>query len=366
MTESTARPGACRFLDEALARTLAPYTPGEQPKDVADLLKLNTNENPYPPSPQVVSALAAQDPADARLYPDPEATSFKQALSETFGRPISWFSVGNGSDELLAMSFLAFAGQGIAFPDVAYGFYPTLAGLFGRKVRIVALHEDFTWSPDDYHGIRETVVIPNPNAPTGIAAPLDDVRALLAQDADRLVIMDEAYVDFGAASAVSLLDDFDNLLVLRTMSKSRSLAGARIAFSLSNPEIARVLEAVRFSFNPYNLDRAALVAGAAACRDAAYFEQTRERVMATRERTASALRGLGCTVLPSAANFLFVRPPAAVSAPRYVSQLRERGIIVRYFNAPRTSGHVRVSIGLPQDMDRFIAASAEIFDRKDA
>ena len=344
--------GLSRFVGPSLAG-LKPYTPGEQPKGIVDLVKLNTNENPYPPSPAALAALRDFDPARLALYPDPECAVFKDALAEAFELDRTCFSPGNGSDELLAFAFRGLCGKGAAFPDITYSFYPVLAQLMDVNTRIVPLRGDFTWAPEDYSGLEETVFIANPNAPTGIPAPLEAIRALLDQDRDRLVVVDEAYVDFGGETALPLLDDYDNLLIIRTLSKSRSLAGLRAAFAVGRPELIAALEAIRFSFNPYNLDAMALLVAAEAVRDAAHFEETRAKVMATREVTAAALRAMGCEVLPSAANFLFVKP-CGLPAADFAAGLRAHGIIVRYFDAPRVRDFVRVSIGTDDAMARFL------------
>ena len=345
------------FLDPKLS-ALEPYVPGEQPRGIDRLLKLNTNENPYPPAPGVIKVLEELDPASLALYPDPEARDFKSALAKAFGRPEECFTVGNGSDEILAFCFLGLCGKGAAFPDITYSFYPVLAQLMGVVATVVPLDEGFRWSPADYQGMKQTLFIANPNAPTGIAAPLEDIQALLEQDPDRLVVVDEAYVDFGAQTALPLLDDYSNLLVVRTLSKSRSLAGQRAAFAVGSPDLIADMEGMRFSLNPYNLDRIALQVAAAAVEDHAYFQETRQAIMEVRDRTTAQLEPLGFRILPSSANFIFAAPPC--SAREYVAALREEGIIVRYFDAPRISDWVRISIGKAEDMERFVETTALI------
>ena len=346
-----------RFLAEALSG-IAPYTPGEQPQGIADLLKLNTNENPYPPAPGVAEVLAGLDGADLRLYPDPTCARLKAALADFHGLPATCFSVGNGSDEILDSCVQGLCGHGVAYPDITYSFYPALCALHGVQSTQVPLRDDFTWAPEDYAGCTQTIIVANPNAPTGIAAPLEVLCALLEQDADRLVIVDEAYVDFGARSAVELLPDHDNLLVVRTFSKSRSLAGMRLAYAVASPELASDLEAIRFSFNPYNLDRIALAVAEASVADRAYFEQTCQTVAHTRDWTACELAALGFDVLPSAANFVFAAPPC--DARSYVAALRAHGIIVRYFDAPRIADRARITIGTPDQMRRFVDTTRDI------
>ena len=347
------------FLDPKLS-ALEPYVPGEQPQGIDRLLKLNTNENPYPPAPGVRKVLEELDPADLALYPDPEAREFKEALSKTFSRPETCFTVGNGSDEILALCFLGLCGKGAAYPDITYSFYPVLAQLMGTEAVEVPLNGDYRWSPEDYRGREETLFIANPNAPTGIAVPLEDIQALLEQDPTRLVVVDEAYVDFGAQTALPLLDDYSNLLVVRTLSKSRSLAGQRAAFAVGDPVLIADLEGMRFSFNPYNLDRIALQVATAAVEDQGYFQENRQAIMDVRDWTVAQLEPLGFDILPSSANFIFAAPP--FSAKEYVAALREEGIIVRYFDTPRTCDRVRISIGTQEDMERFVETTRRIVE----
>ena len=296
----------CDYLSAEAAR-LAPYTPGEQPQD-QQYIKLNTNESPFPPSPRVVKALSRAELLKLNLYSDPTCAALVDALARRYELKAENIITGNGSDEILAFAFRAFCGEGrpVAYADITYGFYKAQTALFGLDAHIIPLREDFTLAPADYASKTGTVFIANPNAPTGLALALDQIREVLEQDRDRLVVIDEAYVDFGARSAVSLVRDYDNLVVVQTFSKSRQLAGARLAFAISNPALAAELNTLKFSFNPYSVNRAALAAGEAAMRDREYFDKTRRAIMADREYTAESLRAMGFHVLESKANFIFV------------------------------------------------------------
>ena len=341
-------------------RPLIPYTPGEQPKD-RKFIKLNTNENPYPPAPAVLEAIRACVGPDLRLYSDPEAVGLRRALSEAYGVGEEQVFVGNGSDEVLAFAFQAFFDEGaeIVFPDITYSFYPVYANLFGIRCRTVPLREDFTIPVEALCGGNDGVVIANPNAPTGIELPQPELRRILDANPEAVVIVDEAYVDFGAQSALPLLADYPNLLVVQTFSKSRALAGLRVGFAFGSPNLIQAMNCVKNSFNSYTLDRLAQAGAAAAVEDQAYFRTQRDRVIATRERTAGALRALGFGVCPSRSNFLFITHPA-VSAKELFDGLRERGILVRHFDQPRVDNYLRVSIGTDGDMDAFLAAAAEL------
>ncbi len=295
-----------RFFDPALS-ALEPYVPGEQPKGIDNLIKLNTNESPYPPCPAAVQALGRRQAEDLRLYPDPACSGLVDAIAGFYGVHTDQVVTGNGSDELLAFLFRGFCPGGAVFADVTYGFYPVFAAMFQRSVTIVPLREDFTLAPADYASKTGTVFIANPNAPTGLALALDQIREVLEQDRDRLVVIDEAYVDFGARSAVSLVRDYDNLVVVQTFSKSRQLAGARLAFAISNPALAAELNTLKFSFNPYSVNRAALAAGEAARRDRDYFDKPRRGMMADGNIPPN-LSGYGLSRAGSKANFIFAAP----------------------------------------------------------
>ncbi len=357
-----------RRLWAAKTRTLTPYVPGEQPRDRV-FIKLNTNENPYPPAPAVIRALQDYPTERLRLYPDPTSRSVRHSIAGYFGLAEEQVFMGNGSDEVLAMAFQAFfnsrkAGQTapadcIVFPDVTYSFYPVYARMYDIPYRTIALDAAFQMPLACCLEPSAGIVLANPNAPTGIAISLADIAALAASDRDRLVLVDEAYVDFGAESAVSLLDQFDNLLVVQTCSKSRSLAGLRVGFALGAPALIQALECVRDSFNSYTLDSLAQVAGCAAFDSSEWFEQTRARLIATRERTAAGLTALGFYVLPSSANFLFVRHPE-LSGEQLYQQLRDAGILVRHFRLPRIENFLRITIGLDRDMDQLIETLRQI------
>lgn len=340
-------------------RSLTPYTPGEQPKD-RKFIKLNTNENPYPPAPGVLEAIRENADASLRLYPDPEGMLLRQALAHAYGVEEDQIFVGNGSDEVLAFAFQAFYSQGdeIVFPDITYSFYPVYANLFGIRCRTVPLKEDFTIPVEQMQGSRG-VVIANPNAPTGIELPQSELRRILEANREVAVIVDEAYVDFGGESALPLIREYPNLLVIQTCSKSRALAGLRVGFAFGNPNLIQALNCVKNSINSYTLDRLALVGAAAAVADKEYFDAQRYKVMATRTRTTEILKEMGFQVLPSKANFIFITHPT-VPAQTLFSGLREKGVLVRYFNQPRIDNYLRVSIGTDQEMDAFLTAVKEL------
>lgn len=332
---------------------LVPYTPGEQPKD-RKFIKLNTNENPYPPSEKALEAIRAETGERLRLYSDPEGTQLRQSLAKVYGLKESQIFVGNGSDEVLAFAFQAFFGVGdtIVFPDITYSFYPVYAEMFGINCSIVPLNEDFSMPVDKLIGRNNGVVITNPNAPTGMEMSQEDLRRVLAGNPDVVVIVDEAYVDFGGTSALPLLEEFPNLLVVQTMSKSRSLAGLRVGYAFGSENLIQAVNCVKNSINSYTLDRLAIVGGAAAVEDEAYFAETCAKVAATRERTAERLTQLGFTVLPSKSNFIFISHES-VPARQLFARLREEGILVRYFDKPRIDNFLRVTIGTDEDMDTF-------------
>ncbi len=345
-----------RFFNPQLAG-LAPYTPGEQP-GVKNLIKLNTNESPFPPAPGEAGA-AKSAAGSLQLYSDLKAAELIALLADTYGLKERQITVSNGSDEILAFAFQAFGG-GLKFPDVTYGFYPVWAELYGLDAQIIPLHEDFTVDVADYLGNDRCVVLANPNAPTGIALPLWAIRKIAEANPDQVVIVDEAYVDFGAESAVRLIPEFDNVLVVRTFSKSRQLAGARLGFAMGNAALIDDLNRVRFSFHPYNVNSLTQAAGAAALRDPGYFEDCRQAIMETREWTKAQLEALGFRVLPSSANFLFAAAPG-MSGAAYQQALRDRNILIRYFDLPRTKDFTRISIGTAAQMARLIDTTKELF-----
>jgi histidinol-phosphate aminotransferase len=336
-----------------VVRGLTPYVPGEQPR-LANLVKLNTNENPYPPSPRVLAAIRAElgdDAARLRLYPDPNADLLKAAIARLHVVAPHQVFVGNGSDEVLAHIFMALLkhDKPILFPDITYSFYPVYCGLYGVDHATVPLAADFSVAPADYCGrANGGIIFPNPNAPTGLLLALDAVEQILAANRDSVVVVDEAYVDFGGDSAIPLIDRHDNLLVVHTLSKSRSLAGLRVGYAIGHADLIEALERVKNSFNSYPLDRLAIVGAVAAIEDDDHFRQTCATVIATRETLSAELAALGFDVLPSAANFIFARHPQR-DAAELARALRERGIIVRHFKLPRIDQFLRITVGTDGD-----------------
>lgn len=350
-----------RFLGKNAA-ALEPYTPGEQPRGQT-FIKLNTNECPYPPSPMVEKALAEFESKNFRLYPDPEATVLRQNLGSHFGFTPDCVFVGNGSDEVIAFAFMAFFDRGdkVCFPDPSYGFYPVYADLYGLDARPVPLREDFSIGINDYNKLDGHTIIANPNAPTGIAMAREQIEKILQNNPDKLIMVDEAYVDFAEeVTCVPLIDQYENLLVIGTFSKSRSLAGMRLGYALGNRELIAALERIKYSFNPYNINTATQIAAGAATMDNAYLIKITGMVKTTRDRTALALREMGFTVLPSSTNFLFASHPGKSGKELY-TYLRERRILVRHFSHPRTLEFARISIGTDQEMDLMIKALQEGF-----
>lgn len=340
-----------------LVHSLDPYIPGEQPK-VDGLIKLNTNENPYPPAPGVAQLLQQSATAETlRLYPDPNSQSLKDAITEHLGLKPGQVFVGNGSDDVLAMVFMGLLKQArpILFPDITYSFYPVYCQLFGVEYQNIPLADDFALDLDAYSSDNGGIIFANPNAPTGLALTLDQIEALLQRNTESVVVVDEAYVDFGAQSAVALIDRYPNLLVVQTLSKSRSLAGMRLGFAAGQVHLIDALNRVKNSFNPYPIDRIAEAVGCVAVRDLGYFEACCQQIMATREATTEALVELGFEVLPSKTNFIFARPPAGLAASELADRLRQDKVLIRYFNKPRIDGYVRISIGTDEQMDTLLS-----------
>ena len=349
-----------------LVHSLTPYVPGEQPK-LADLVKLNTNENPYPPSPRAVAAMRQElgdDGASLRLYPDPNADRLKQAVAEHFAAfaltPAHVF-VGNGSDEVLAHAFMALLkhDRPILMPDITYSFYPVYCRLHGIDSVPVPLDENFAIRVDDYLRENGGIVIANPNAPTGQLLPLADIARLAEAHPRSVLVVDEAYVDFGGETAVALVRRLRNLLVIRTLSKSHALAGLRVGYAVGDPLLIEALERIKNSFNSYPLDRLAIAGATAALADEDYLEQTRQAVMLSRAELTAGLTRLGFDVLPSAANFIFARHPQR-DAAELAAELRRRSVIVRHFALPRIDQHLRITIGTDAQCARLLAALAEI------
>lgn len=339
---------------------LEPYVPGEQPR-IDNLVKLNTNENPYGPSPRVGEAIKAELGDELRLYPPPNADKLKQAIADYHNVDVNQVFVGNGSDEVLAHAFngLFRHGKPLLFPDITYSFYPVYCGLYEIEERKIPLTDDFEIAVDDYLVPNGGIIFPNPNAPTGRLLSLDSIASLLRRNSDSVVCVDEAYIDFGGDSAIALVAEFDNLLVIQTLSKSRSLAGLRLGFAIGHPELIEALERIKNSFNSYPVSRLAIAGGVAAFADEDYFQQTRRAVIASRVTLIEALEKLGFEVIPSAANFALARHPD-YSGEYLMSALRERKIIVRHFGTARIEQFLRITVGTPQQIALLLAALEEI------
>lgn len=403
------------FLSKA-SESLLPYTPGEQPQG-RKFIKLNTNECPYPPSPKVVEAIlagyeeiaanqaakaagcgtagvagmAAQaekadcgcnasateagkmaekaakvmppELANLRLYSDPEERVLIEAIADHYGVGSNQVIAGNGSDEILGFAFRAFCDQNapLQFADLTYGFYPALCGLYGIPFKVVPLEEDFTLNIEPYKNCGNNVIIANPNAPTGMNLPLSAIEEVAASNSDRVVMVDEAYVDFGGESCVSLLPKYENLVIIQTFSKSRSLAGARVGFAIANPDLIADMNRIKYSFNPYNVNRLSILAGAAAMRDWDYTKECTGRICKTREKTTEALRALGFTVLDSKTNFIFAKS-GDMPGKVYFDGLREAGILVRRWDSERIKDYVRISIGSEEEMETFVEETKKLVE----
>jgi histidinol-phosphate aminotransferase len=343
-----------------LVHTLTPYVPGEQPK-ITNLIKLNTNENPYGPSPKVQEALKAEAADTLRLYPDPNADRLKEAIAHYHGVAANQVFVGNGSDEVLAHAFQALLKHEapLLFPDISYSFYPVYCGLYGIEPRTVPLTEAMEIDVAGYRQPCGGIILPNPNAPTGRLLPLAAIETLLNEHPDQVVVVDEAYVDFGGESAIPLVARHPNLLVIQTLSKSRSLAGLRVGFAIGQPELIEALERVKNSFNSYPLDRLAIAGAVASFADEEYFRRTCQAVISSREELVRQLARLGFEVLPSAANFVFARHPQR-DAAQLAAALRERAIIVRHFRQPRIDQYLRISIGTDAECQALVQALEQI------
>jgi len=344
----------------SIVHALTPYVPGEQPK-LPNLVKLNTNENPFGPSPKVLQALQAEAADSLRLYPDPNADRLKAAVAAYYGLTPAQVFVGNGSDEVLAHTFQALLRhpKPLLFPDITYSFYPVYCGLYGVDFETVPLTDALEIRLEDYERANGGIMFPNPNAPTGRLVPLKSIETLLQRNTDSVVVVDEAYVDFGGETAIPLADRYPNLLVIQTLSKSRSLAGLRVGFAVGHADLIEALERVKNSFNSYPLDRFAIAGAAAALEDRAYFEHTCQAIIRTREALLKELTGLGFEVLPSAANFVFARHPQR-DAGELAGQLRARSIIVRHFRQPRIDQFLRITVGRESECAALIEALREI------
>jgi histidinol-phosphate aminotransferase len=336
---------------------LTPYVPGEQPK-LTNLIKLNTNENPYGPSPKVIAALQAEAADSLRLYPDPNSDKLKSAIAEYHGLHNNQVFVGNGSDEVLAHVFHALLKHEapLLFPDITYSFYPVYCGLYGIQYETVSLNQQFEIDVNDYMRPNGGIIFPNPNAPTGIPLALSDIEQLLKENQNSVVVIDEAYVDFGTESSVSLINTYPNLLVTHTLSKARSLAGLRVGYAVGHPDLIQALTRVKDSFNSYPIDRFAEAGATAAMQDVAYFEETRTKVITTRQHLVARMEALGFKVLPSGANFIFAMHPQ-MDALTLAAALRDRSIIVRHFKSPqRISPYLRITIGTDEQTESLINA----------
>ena len=341
-------------FNSTLVNSISPYVPGEQPKD-RRFIKLNTNENPYPASPLAVAAMHSVSGLEARLYPDPQTTVLRRTLADYHKLEPEEIFVGNGSDEVLAMLFPAFFNTTdlIAFPDITYSFYPVYAALYSIPTLVPPLAEDFTINLDDYPENLKGLLLANPNAPTGIAKEAAEIEEILRQRPQTLVVVDEAYIDFGGQSVIPLIRRYDNLVVVQTMSKSRSMAGLRVGIAFANPALIKGLEAIRDSFNSYTVDVVAQRAAKAAYEDVDHFETTRQAIIDTRRRTMAGLRRLGFTVTPSSANFIFCTLPGVPGA-QVQHYLRDHGVLVRRFNGERIKDWLRITVGLDEEMDEVL------------
>ena len=345
---------------ESNVRKVVPYVPGEQPAS-KKVIKLNTNENPYPPAPGVKALLESFDVSLLRKYPDPAASSLVDAISEKYNVKPSQVFVGVGSDDVLAMAFLTFfnSDKKILFPDITYSFYDVWADLFRIPYEQIPLDDDFKIVPEDYSKDNGGVIFPNPNAPTGVFMGLDGVRAILDKNRDVVCIVDEAYVDFGSESALSLLDEYDNLLIIQTFSKSRSMAGLRVGYAIGSEKMIKYLNDVKYSYNSYTMNSLTLAVGAEAVRDDDYFVKTCEKIVATRERLKADLKAIGFEFQDSKANFIFAKH-ASASAEFIYEELKKRDIYVRYFKKPRIDNYLRITVGTDEECDELIRNLKEI------
>ncbi len=334
-------------------RRVEPYIPGDQP-DFSDMIKLNTNENPYPPSPEVLKAIESCSLESLRLYPDPASRKLNKAIAERYGLNEEQVFTGVGSDDVIAMCFLTFfnSDKPLLFPDITYAFYPVWAEMLRIPYELVPLNDSFEIVPEDYNRENGGIIFPNPNAPTGDLLPIEAIESIIKNNPDSIVMVDEAYIDFGGASAVPLINKYHNLIVVQTFSKSRALAGMRIGYAMSNPEIIKALNDVKYSFNSYTMNRQVIEAGTAAIKDEKYFQSITSKIIATRERAKAEFKTLGFEFCDSMSNFLFVTHPDH-DAKALFDALKEKHIFVRYFSSnPRIKQYLRVTIGTDDEMDK--------------
>lgn len=348
-----------RFMNEKYAR-LEEYVPGEQPTDMK-YIKLNTNESPFPPSPAVAEALSRAEVDKLELYPDPECKALTKRLAETYGFAEDNIFIGNGSDEVLNFAFMAFCERGAAFADITYGFYEVFAQLHGIDTKIIPLKDDFSICPDDYKGLNRAIFLANPNAPTGMSLTLEEIEDIVKSNPDNVVVIDEAYVDFGGDSAAELVRKYDNILIVMTYSKSRSLAGGRLGFSIGSKELTADLRKIKYSTNPYNINRLTLIAGEACLNDPKYYSDNCLKIMDNREYTAKELTKMGFEVLPSKTNFIFAKRDKTNGGELY-KELKKNGILVRHFTKERIKDYIRITIGTREQMDSFLTEVKRILD----
>ena len=348
-----------RFLSQRFA-ALEAYTPGEQPQDM-QYVKLNPNESPFPPSPEVIAAVSAAQVAKLNLYPDPTGRVLKEKLAALYGLAPENVFLSNGSDDILNFTFMAFCDESrpVAYPAISYGFYPVYANLYRLPHTEIPLREGFRLEVEDYCGLNQNIVIANPNAPTGRAITPADVERILASNPDHVVLIDEAYVDFGGESCRGLIPRYDNLLVCQTFSKSRSMAGGRLGFALGSAELIADLEKIKYSTNPYNINRLTLVAAEAAVDSNDYYVRNCRTIAENRAYTVSALAELGFETIPSVANFIFSRHPALQGKELY-TKLKKKGVLVRHWDKPEIADYVRITIGSREQMDAFLERTREI------
>lgn len=342
-------------------KNIKPYTPGEQPKD-RRYIKLNTNENPYPPSPKVLEAIKTAADETLRLYPDPDCDELREAIAGYYNLGKEQVFIGNGSDELLAFAFPAFfepAGKPVLFAEVTYSFYPVYAAFFNISYKLIPVDEEFNIPEEGYYQDNGGIIIANPNAPSGKGIAVEKIEQIVSRNEGSVVIIDEAYVDFGGVSAARLIDAYPNLLIIKTMSKSRSLAGLRVGYAMGDKGLMEGIARVKDSINSYTVDRLALAGAREAIKDDAYFQETRAKIISTRERVAARLVQMGIKVIPSQANFLFISSSQCPGGVLF-RRLREKGILVRYFNKPGIDNFLRVTIGTDAEMDCFLEAVADI------